>query len=424
MTTIPWWSTDEIVVDTATKSFGPEHVGRSVADLAAAGTTVADLPTPLLTLDAAAVEHNIAVMAAFTAEHDVELAPHGKTTMSPALWHRQLAAGARAITVATAWQLRVAASAGVRRILHAGAMLDPKALHAVADLLGADPGAEVMVWADSPDAVALTAAGYPADAPPLAVLVDRGGSGARTGARTLEESVAAARAIADAPNLRLAGVAGWEGSQRPVGAAPIPELIGQLCDGIADTYRAAADLGLFPDAAIVTCGGSSYTDIVVERLGGLRDLGASIVIRSGCYLTHDDGLYAGTSSLDRSRTPDGLRPALRAWGQVVSRPEPGLALLNMGKRDVPFDSGMPVPQLVRGRDTGAAGNSLNGAVITELNDQHAFLALDPSSDLRIGEVVGCGISHPCTAFDKWSVVPVVSGDVDDPALIGAIRTIF
>ena len=435
---VAWWNVDDITVDTSTKGFGPGHVGRTVADLVAAGATIADLPTPLLTLDAAAVEHNITVMAAFTAAHGVELAPHGKTTMSPALWHRQLAAGAYAITVATAWQLRVAAAAGVRRILHAGAMLDPRDLRAVATLLDADPDSAVLVWADSPEAVALTASGYPRDARPLSVLVDRGGPGARTGARTLDQAVATARAIGAAPHLRLAGVAGWEGSQRPVGATPIPELVAQLCDGLAETYRAADGLGLLDDTAMVTCGGSSYPDIVVDRLDDLRDLGATIVIRSGCYLTHDDGLYAGTSPLDPSRTPGGLRPALQAWGQVVSRPEPGLALLNMGKRDVPFDSGMPVPHHVRGRVAADARVALGGAVITALNDQHAFLTLDPASDLRVGEIVGCGISHPCTAFDKWSVVPVVSdprpglgsGSAvtaarhDDPALIGAIRTMF
>ena len=264
---VAWWNVDDITVDTATKGFGPGHVGRTVADLVAAGTTIADLPTPLLTLDAAAVEHNIAVMGAFTAAHGVELAPHGKTTMSPALWHRQLAAGAYAITVATAWQLRVAAAAGVRRILHAGAMLDPRDLRAVATLLDADPDSDVLVWADSPEAVALTASGYPRDARPLSVLVDRGGPGARTGARTLDQAVATARAIGAAPHLRLAGVAGWEGSQRPVGATPIPELVAQFCDGLAETYRAADGLGLLDDTAMVTCGGSSYPDIVVDRLG-------------------------------------------------------------------------------------------------------------------------------------------------------------
>jgi D-serine deaminase-like pyridoxal phosphate-dependent protein len=441
--TFPWWTADDIVIDTTLKAFGADHRGHTVAELAAAGTTVACLPTPLLTLDAAAVEHNIAVMSAFTAAHRVDIAPHGKTTMAPALWRRQLEAGAWAITVATPWQFRVAAAAGVRRVLHAGAVLDPADLRAIADFRRPDPAREVLVWADSPDAVDLISAGYPAEAPPLDVLVDRGGPGSRTGARTAAQALDTARAVAAQPHLRLAGVAGWEGSQRPVGdRTDLRALVGDLCAGLVETYRAATDLGLLDDSAIVTCGGSSYTDIVVETLDPLRDEGARIVIRSGCYLTHDDGLYAGSSPLDPSRTADGLRPALHAWGQVVSRPEPRLALLNIGKRDVPFDSGMPVPQRVRARtrpgpyrpaDTDTDSDrgfdptraALAGSVITLLNDQHAFLALDSGSDLRVGDIVRCGISHPCTAFDKWSVVPVVADATDDdPVLVGAIRTVF
>ena len=64
------------------------------------------------------------------------------------------------------------------------------------------------------------------------------------------------------------------------------------------------------------------------------------IIRSGCYLTHDDGLYARTSPLAGDR---GLLPALQVWAQVVSRPEPDLALLTMGRRDVSFDQDIPVP---------------------------------------------------------------------------------
>jgi D-serine deaminase-like pyridoxal phosphate-dependent protein len=421
-----WWSADDVRIGESNKAFGPSHTGRPVSTLVAAATRSSDLPTPLVTLDAAAVEHNIAVMATFIQANGVELAPHGKTTMSPALWHRQIQAGAWAITVATPWQFRIAAAAGVRRIMHAGAVLAPADLLAIAGFQGSWPDAEALVWADSPDAVALIAAGYPTGASPLRVLVDRGGPGARTGARTPSAALDTARAIADTPHLRLAGIAGWEGSQQPVGdRTDIRDLIADFCDGLVETYREATDLGLLDTGAVVTCGGSSYPDIVVERLAPLHDIGARIVLRSGCYLTHDDGLYAATSPLDPARTPDGLRPALHAWGQVVSRPEPGLALLNLGRRDVPHDSGMPVPQRIRGRHEGRTRAALDGAAITALNDQHAHLTLAADSDLRVGEVVRCGISHPCTAFDKWSVVPVIAdAGTDDPLLIGAIRTVF
>ncbi|HET8590731.1 MAG TPA: amino acid deaminase [Nakamurella sp.] len=421
-----WLLPDDAPIDWRSKCFGPDQQGRTVADLVAAGTRVSQLPTPLLTLDAGAVEHNIAVMDAFLSEHGLHLAPHGKTTMAPQLWHRQLRAGAWAITVATPWQLRVAVANGVRRILHAGAMLSEPDLRYVGQLLDSDPDVTVLVWADSPEAVQLVADRYPAGSRPLPVLVDRGAPGARTGARTLAESLQTAEAVHRAPNLHLAGIAAWEGSLAGASGPGGREAIAAFCDGAAETFREAVRGGLLApeDEPVITGGGSAYFDIVAERWAPLREWGARIVLRSGCYLTHDDGGYAASTPFGR-RVGQALRPALHAWGQVVSRPEPGLALLNTGRRDVPYDGRLPLPQLVRGRDADGSARALAGASITALNDQHGYLQLDPGSDLRVGEVVRSGISHPCTAFDKWSMIPVLDDAAGpDPAVIGAVRTVF
>jgi D-serine deaminase-like pyridoxal phosphate-dependent protein len=390
---------------------------------------VSELPTPVLTLDATAVEHNIRVMRGFTDSHGVELAPHGKTTMSPALWRRQLEAGAWAITVATPWQLRVAHAAGIKRVIHAGAVLSASDLLHIAHLRSADPELHVYVWTDSAQSAAMMAAAYPEDAPPLQVLVEGGAPGARTGARSVAECLAAARVVRNACNLQLCGVTAWEGSLRGARAPGGRALIADFCDGIAQSYEAIANAGLFAETVdpVISAGGSSFFDIVVERWANRLSAAAvrpRIVLRSGCYLTHDDGLYQNSSPF---ALPDGprLRPALHLWAQVVSRPEPGLALLNAGRRDAPYDGALPIPQLIRGRDSASSSLALEAAKITQLNDQHAYLALSESSDLRLGEVIRCGISHPCTAFDKWTVVPVVDdAKSDEPRLIGAVRTVF
>jgi D-serine deaminase-like pyridoxal phosphate-dependent protein len=206
-------------------------------------------------------------------------------------------------------------------------------------------------------------------------------------------------------------------------------LVASFCDGIADSYEAIASAGLFDETGdpVISAGGSSFFDVVVEqwvdRLSA-ASVRPRIVLRSGCYLTHDDGLYQNSSPFGLSDGPQ-LRPALHLWAQVVSRPEPALALLNAGRRDAPYDGALPVPQLVRGRDAASSSNALQGAEITQLNDQHAYLELSETSDLSLGEVIRCGISHPCTAFDKWTVIPVVdNAQSSDPRLIGAVRTVF
>lgn len=422
-----WVLEDDVPIDWRSKAFGPDQQGRTVGDLVAAGTTIADLPTPLLTLDAGALEHNVAVMREWTQRHGVDLAPHGKTTMSPALWRRQLDAGAWAITVATPWQLRVAVAAGVKRIMHAGAIVDPRELAALSRLLDEDPGLEVIVWADSLPTVDLLVSGYPQGGRPLQVLAERGGAGARTGARSSAETVQVARAIASAASLRLAGVAAWEGSLRDAAGPDGRALVAAFCDGAADAFVRIEAEGLFagPETPIITAGGSSFFDIVTDRwefLAAGPAPRAHVVLRSGCYLTHDDGGYAESSPLAHS-TP--LTAALHAWAQVVSRPEQTLALLNAGKRDVPYDGRLPVPQRVRGRDADGSARALRSAAVGMLNDQHAYLSLAPESDLRIGDVVRLGISHPCTTFDKWSVIPVVdSASAPMPRLIGAVHTAF
>ena len=91
----------------------------------------------------------------------------------------------------------------------------------------------------------------------------------------------------------------------------------------------------------------------------------------------------------------------------------------MGKRDVPHDVGLPVPLRVRGR---AGLREASGTMeVVDLNDQHAYVRLPADEDLAPGDLLGCGISHPCTAFDKWRLLPVVD---DDYAVIDAVHTFF
>ncbi|GAA1818182.1 hypothetical protein [Actinomadura chokoriensis] len=185
---------------------------------------------------------------------------------------------------------------------------------------------------------------------------------------------------------------------------------------LANLYRG---LEFEVDEPIVTAGGSAFSDQVADVLGGL---GGNVVLRSGAYIVHDDGFYRDISPFARGTGADApprsepLRSAMHAWGRVVSRPEPALALLDVGKRDVPFDEGLPEPQLVRGK------GALEGGRITALNDQHAFLR-DSSAD--VGDVVRLGLSHPCTALDKWTMIPVVDdAGAARPVVVDYVRTWF
>ncbi|MGV0814841.1 amino acid deaminase [Mycolicibacterium boenickei] len=401
--------------------------GLTTAEFLATHPRLSSFTTPVMTLDDSALEDNVAAMAAWCTAHGVELAPHGKTTMSPVLWERQLRSGAWGITLATPSQVRVAVNFGVRRIQLANALVDPTALHWLAREMAARSDLEVITWADSTatvDAMDAALAGIEV-ARQIPVLVELGAAGGRTGARSVDEAAAVAERIAASAALRLAGVSGYEGSLAHDASDASLARVRHYLEEMARLHRRLEAEGHYPTDAdlYVTAGGSAYFDTVAEVLAPLAGGRTHVVIRAGAYIIHDDGFYTGITPFGRNDEQYRLRSAMHTWARVVSRPEPGLALLDAGKRDVPFDEGLPTPQLVASQ-LGAPARPIPDAQIVAVNDQHAFLTIPSDSDIRVGDVVRLGLSHPCTAFDKWRWIPVVAPDTADPVVIDLIRTFF
>ena len=408
--------------------------GTTHADFLAAKHTLADLQTPLLTLDAGALRANADRLADWCRDHGVLLAPHGKTTMSPQLWTQQLDRGAWGITLANFAQLRVAREFGVRNLQLANSLTDPHAIEWVASV--ATPDAPILSWIDSMgtvDVINRTLAGSDAV---LDVLVELGAHGGRTGARSVEAAMEISRAVSESPNLRLVGVSGYEGSLAhtadDAGLAAVRGYLAQM-RLLHEELLAAGLYGA--NKVIITAGGSAYFDDVVTVLSPCISTGAELggpavdlVIRSGAYIIHDDGFYRGISPFSREGGQP-FKAGMYGWARVVSQTEPGLAILDAGKRDLPFDEGLPEPQFI-GPVLGGAMEPLLGARITSVNDQHSFMTYDANSTtVRPGDVVRLGLSHPCTAFDKWTVIPVLadSGSAEGPGnqtVVDLIHTFF
>lgn len=406
------------VLSKAIPAFGR---GRTPAELVADAPRLATFNLPLLTLDAQTLQHNLDTMSSWVASTGMVLAPHGKTTMAPQLWQRQLDAGAWGITLANAAQLKVAWQFGVRTVLIANPVLDPAALKWIGHELDEYPR-RLIVWADSVDAVRLMNDGLPKGRAALEVCVELGAPGGRTGARTLEDARAVAEAILSADRLNLAGVAGYEGALAHDASPYSLDTVDGYLESLRILHQSLA--GRYEvSRPIVSAGGSAYFDRVAAVLGPLADVdNADVVLRSGAYLIHDDGFYDQISSLRRLPGQHRFRSAMHAWGRVLSRPEPGLALLDLGKRDVSFDEGLPVAQQIRRWSTPIP---LEGSRVTAVNDQHLFLELRPDTRLAVGEIVRFGLSHPCTALDRWSVIPVLDdADADQPCVVDLIRTFF
>jgi D-serine deaminase-like pyridoxal phosphate-dependent protein len=425
----------DTLLDWRYKGFSSLPEPLTVRQVRAFSLPLHDLATPMMTIDASAVAENLTEMAAWCQERGLKLAPHGKTTMAPVLWLGQLSSGCVGITVANAGQLRAARAFGVTHIQLAGELVNPADIRWVAAEIDEDSRFRFLCWVDSVEAVERMSLAVPGDGshPQIPVCVEVGVVDGRTGARRLDDVLAVARAVADADGLVLAGVSGYEGAVPGAatdarGLAEVDRYLRQL----VEAHQALTDLYETSEVT-VTAGGSAYFDRVAAILGPLAhstdDRQVEVVLRSGAYVVHDDLHYRQVTPSTRVDGPL-LRAAIHVWATVISRPQPDLVILDAGRRDLPFDLDLPVV-LSAGRarwsDTGDSWLEVTvGRTETlRLNDQHAFVRVEPASRLVVGDVVKLGLSHPCTAFDKWRAIAVVkSADVLDPQVSDVALTYF
>ncbi|MFC0862856.1 alanine racemase [Sphaerimonospora cavernae] len=447
----------EIVIDWSTRGFLRPGSPIAAEEFAVAGHSLfgGAFTWPVMVAKRSALEHNLAALARFAAEHGLAFAPHGKTTMSPELFQAQLDAGAWGISAATPAQVLVCRKFGVPRVLLANEIFDVAALRWLAAEI---EHFEFLCYVDSAEGVRVL--DEAAGAVPFRVLIELGHEGGRTGCRGTAALLEVAEAVREARGVELAGVACYEGTQP--GAGGVRAFLRE--------FREAAEAvaPYVTGQMIVSAGGSAWFDLVAEELSpltGESGLNALAILRSGAYIAHDDGFYREHTPYNRIAPGAGglvgglvggqvggmagLRPALEVWAQVLSVPEPGLAFVGMGKRDVPYDLDLPVARAVRHGPSGETmpingpnrdGPNRDGPKVVKVWDQHAQVVwnaqgaagagpqprdLGPRDlgpgDLGPGDLVAFGISHPCTAFDKWRVIPVVD---DDYVVVDLIATFF
>lgn len=391
-----------------------------------------DFVTPVLLLYKSAIEQNLRAMQRFCDLSGLSLAPHVKTTMSPELITQQLRYGAWGVTVATGTQARAVRAMGVARILLANELVDPLVIDWLGSEIDKDSRFSAYWYVDSVAGVRIAeeVLSNRDQRRPIPVLIEYGSASGRGGVRSVHEAIQLARLVSGSAYLELAGVAGFEGI---VGTGleqerldQVSDYLGDLCD-VADRlyecfWRRSAEF-------IVTAGGSCFFELVRDFLDSQWRAGRSIrvILRSGCYATHDSAASEDYRKLVATRCDAlPLKPALELWARVISRPEQGLAIVDFGRRDVGTDAGLPVVQRLLRRGEKAVGPAPHVSVVA-LNDQHAYLRVgslieqQSPIDLEVGDLIGFGISHPCTTLDKWRLIPVVD---DGRTLQDIIRTWF
>ena len=364
-----------------------------------------EISLPAAVLYEERLAHNVAWMRDFMAEYGVKLAPHGKTTMAPKLFGRQIESGAWGITVANAHQARVANRHDIQRVLVANQIVGRANLRIVSQLLHT-PDFELLCLVDSAENVDQLGEFFDETGQTLGVLLELGPMGGRTGVRDDAQERAVLDALARWPDaLSLVGVEVYEGV-----LGEEAEIRAFLRRAVETLKRLAAE-GRFRRAKpILTGAGSAWYDVVAEEFDPAKlEVDAEVVLRPGCYVTHDVGVYRKAQEQIQQRNTvaakmgAGLLPALQLWAYVQSVPEPESAIVALGKRDAAFDAGLPTPAL-HFRPTGSSREPSPAPPhweLTKMMDQHAYLRIADGDDIRVGDMIGFDISHPCLTFDKW-----------------------
>jgi D-serine dehydratase len=413
------------VVDPLDKGLGALEAPCPPEAIAAHGWNLLkeDLSLPTAVLSQSRLEHNLAWMQRFASEYGAKLAPHGKTTMAPRLFARQLAAGAWGITLATAHQTRVAYAHGVRRVLMANQLIGRRNMAVLAELL-ADPSFEFFCLVDSPDQVEQLATHFGEAGRSIQVLIELGADGGRTGVRNDTQWQAVLDALDKAKHIvKLAGVEVYEGVLKD--EAAIRSLLQRAVSALHELANAGR---IERSPAVLSGAGSAWYDVVAEEFSR-ADISAplDVVLRPGCYLTHDVGIYRTAQAQIETRNPvahkmrTSLLPALQLWAYVQSLPEPGRAIVALGKRDAAFDAGLPSPVAHFRPGQSAPLPAPAHWEVTGMMDQHAYMNIAAGDDIRIGDMIAFDISHPCLTFDKWRQIPVVD---DAYNIVDVVQTFF
>lgn len=368
-----------------------------------------DVSLPVAVLRQERIAHNLNWMQQFIASYGVKLAPHGKTTMSPALFHQQLQHGAWGITLATAPQVQAAYNHSVRRVLMANQLVG-RANMAIIERLQRDPSFEFYCIVDSAANLEQLARFFVQTGQTIKVLIELGVEGGRTGVRNDTELAELLKVIQAWPStICLAGIEVYEGVLKDETA--IRALLRHAAQQLQNLHESRA---ITAPTAILTGAGSAWFDVVAEEWAKVNiGYPLDIILRPGCYLTHDVGAYKTAENRINASNPvakamqTSLLPALQLWAYVLSLPEPGLAIMGLGKRDAAFDAGLPIPaQHYRPGQPSPMAVTADWQ-LTAMMDQHAFMHIPVNADIAVGDMVSFDISHPCLTFDKWRQLLVV-----------------
>lgn len=369
-----------------------------------------------------ALENNIAWMQRYADTRGVSLAPHGKTTMTPWIFQAQQRAGAWGIGVGSAWQASAAMASGIERVLMVNQLVGQANMQVVSQLKAHYRAVDFLCCVDSLANARTLSAFFSARQQTLDVLIELGVPGGRCGCRSVDAALALAQEVATLPGLTLRGLELYEGVLHGDDPQPQVEALLRQAAGLACQMAPLVE-GEF----ILTGAGTVWYDVVCNVwLAAQKPDRCRVVIRPGCYITHDMGIYEIARQELIARDPiacdlgGDLTSALELMAMVQSVPEADRAVVNFGKRDCAFDARLPQP-VAHYRHGKALPLQADEIVSVGIMDQHCMLRLAPGCDVQVGDIVLFGTSHPCLTFDKWKTLLLVD---DEYNVLEELDTLF
>jgi D-serine dehydratase len=287
-----------------------------------------------------------------------------------------------------------------------------------------DPTFDFYCLIDGPEHVRHLGSFFSSRGQTVKTLIEVGPEGARAGIRNLDQLGPIVEEVDRFKGaVWIVGVELFEGifKEEP----PVRPFIQKAIDAARELVVLS---GVQGSHVMVSGAGSTWFDVVAEMCSTAEvGLPIDLVLRPGCYITHDCGSYVEPQRRMTEQNPvvqslgQGLLPSLQVWAYVQSLPAPGLAIVGVGKRDASFDSGLPAPSLRFRPGDERPEPTPAGWEVTKIMDQHAFLSISAEDDVRIGDMIGFDISHPCTTFDKWKYLAVIDPDY---TVVDLVKTFF
>lgn len=373
-----------------------------------------EVSLPCATLNLNFVKHNINWMQEFADFHHVLLAPHGKTSLTPEIIQLQVEEGAWGITVANIQQAYVAKKAGAKRVIIANQIIGESNFKLAAELM---VEVELYVCVDSVSNIRALATFFSQQVKPLNVLIEYGVPHGRCGVRTEAEVHDLVKELKQHSCLSLQGLEFYEGVIHGENEEQkVQQFVSQVCDLF---LRLDAQSIFDCESPIISGAGSAWYDIVTQAFLSLPSRLRKI-IRPGCYVSHDKGIYqtAQRKVIERLSHFDqltnfiqnDLKSAIEVWAYAQSRPESNRIIVALGKRDVAFDTELPKLEKVY-RDGKLIEFDGHLVVTKDVMDQHMFLEVPDDCPICVGDALVFSTSHPCITFDKWRHIAISENNI-------------